>query len=81
MKKLNLNLDALEVQSFSPDDDSSTSRGTVQGQGQAETDDPLPEIDDTIVEPNGTFFNCGTSCGLYYCDTNQSCDGGFTIRL
>lgn len=79
MKKLNLNLDALEVQSFSPDEDPSVSRGTVQG--QAEADDSIPEIDDTVIEPNRTFFNCGTSCGLFYCDTNQSCDGGFTVRL
>lgn len=73
MDKLNLNLDDLNVTSFVADDAPSTSSGTVRGQA----DDQL-EMAGTFTTCDTVDINCGNSCGLYYCDSDQSCGGGFT---
>jgi hypothetical protein len=78
MKKLSLDLNALQVQSFKPEDATHESRGTVQGQEQADTEEYGEDTGlDTIIISGQTIPNCGTSCGLFFCDTNQSCNGGF----
>lgn len=69
MDKLTLNLDDLTVSSFTTDADETTPSGTVRGQAAM------------IGTYNGCDtreLNCGNSCGLYYCDSNDSCGGGLT---
>ena len=75
MDKLKLNLDDLNVTSFVADDAPSTSPGTVRGHA----DDELQQ--DSFYNTCESAFDirCGNSCGLYYCDSDQSCGGGITI--
>jgi len=60
MKKLRLELEALDVVSFATDGEHAVPRGTVQGQGITETDQ------------TGSFFTLGGHDSCYgMCNTNE----------
>jgi hypothetical protein len=80
MKKLKLNLDALQVESFATDPDHQTGRGTVEGHisglvlcGPV---NPSPPFDRSII------LTCGETCQLHtfhHCTEKESCYHGCIV--
>jgi hypothetical protein len=76
MKKLRLDLDALQVESFDPSSDQHTLRGTVDGQQiQPVLSRRLSECDLCMETQNSCLISCGRTC-LQTCNGSclQSCN-------